>query len=97
MRERFKNLIANREIEADIAEEYMVHSDHDEVHGDVDGAIQDHRDLLQEDQACIEQITNVKDLDHSNKGQCHCNLCTDDGKPKHNLLANRIMRKIILS
>ena len=88
MRERFKQILANDQ------EEYKVHSNHQEVSGDVDGAINDHKNLLKEDQACVEQIMDVKDLDKSNDATCNCDLCAD-GKPSHNLLANMIMRRIV--
>lgn len=90
MRERFKQILANDQ------EEYKVHSNHPEVSGDVDGTINDHRDLLKTDQACVEQIMNVKELDKSNDSECNCDLCAD-GKPTHDLLANMIMRRIIKS
>lgn len=90
MRKRFKQIFATNHQ----SEEYKVHSDHEEVKGDVDGAINDHKELLDQDQACIEQILNVDSLDSSNTATCNCDLC-GDGKPTHNLLANRIMNRII--
>lgn len=60
-----------------LADEYVVHMDHKEVHNDIDGAQKDHHDLLEDDQNCVEKIIDVDDLDSANTGDCKCDLCAD--------------------
>jgi len=86
MRDRFKNILAN--------EEYVVRGDtigregHTEVSGNVDSTIIDHRNLLTEDQACIETTLDMKNLDSSNDATCSCEQCS-----KH-ASSNKIIQRI---
>ena len=61
-------------------DQYKAHFNHEEVTNDVDGSLKDHRDLLEDDQNCIEKIMDVADMDSSNTGDCECCLC-EPGKP----------------
>lgn len=79
-----------------LAKEYKVHSDHPEVSGDVDGSMTDHKNLLENDQNCVEKITKTDNLDSSNTGDCCCDLCDGKCGPTHHLLANnRIARQLM--
>lgn len=75
MRDRFKEILAN--------EEYVVRGDtigregHTEVSGNVDSTITDHRNLLKEDQACVETTLDMKNLDSSNDATCSCEQCSN--------------------
>lgn len=62
-----------------LADEYVVHFNHKEVQNDVAGSMKDHKDLLEDDQNCIEKTINVDHLDSSNTGNCQCDLCTPGG------------------
>ena len=86
MRDRFKQILAT--------EEYVVRGDtigregHTEVSGNVDGTIEDHRNLLKEDQACIETVTKTKNLDSSNDASCTCENCAKEAS--QNTIIKRI-------
>ena len=75
MRNRFKQILAN--------EEYVVRGDtigregHTEVSGNVESTITDHRNLLKEDQACVETVLDMHDLDSSNDTECSCEQCVN--------------------
>lgn len=43
-----------------ILAEYVTHEDHPEVKNDMEGAMQDHIDLLKEDQKALESITEIE-------------------------------------
>ena len=78
-----------------LAEQYIVHQNHDEVTEDLQGSLNDHHQLLEDDQNCVEKITDMDELDKLNTGDCNCDLCEKDGKPFNTLLAeNRIMKRI---
>lgn len=62
-----------------LADEYVVHFDHKEVQNDVDGSQEDHKDLLERDQNCVEKVTGTDNLDSSNTGNCECDLCEHNG------------------
>lgn len=72
-----------------LAEEYVVHFDHPEVKGDVPGAMNDHRDLLEDDQDCIETKIDVRDS--SNTGDCKCKECQEI---KTNFASNRLCKLV---
>lgn len=74
-----------------IATEYVVHENHDEVHGDMDSTQSDHKNLLEEDQDCLETKTDIQDS--SNTGDCPCDDCVNI-KSVH---ANRIVARIAAS
>ena len=87
MRDRFKQILAN--------EEYVVRGDtigregHTEVSGNVDSTITDHRNLLKEDQACVETTLDMHDLDSSNDASCGCEQCVNKVAS-----ANKIIQRI---
>lgn len=87
MRDRFKEILAN--------EEYVVRGDtigregHTEVSGNVDSTIIDHRNLLKEDQACVETTLDMHDLDSSNNVSCTCEQCVDKEAS-----SNKIIKRI---
>ena len=58
-----------------IAKEYVVHEDHQEVVNDIDGTVEDHKELLEDDQDCIETKTDIED--NSNIGDCSCDECVE--------------------
>ena len=39
-----------------LAEQYIVHQNHDEVTEDLQGSLNDHHQLLEDDQNCVEKI-----------------------------------------
>ena len=71
-----------------IATEYVVHENHDEVHNDMDGTQVDHKNLLEDDQDCLETKTDIQD--NSNTGDCPCDDCVNI-KSIH---TNRIIARI---
>lgn len=91
MRDRFKKILA-----AQVSEQYVVRGDtigregHTEVSGNVDSTIEDHRNLLKEDQNCVEKVVGVEQLDSSNDANCQCEFC----EPKDVLASNRIIKRI---
>lgn len=94
MRERFKQLLKQA---TNNSEEYVVRGDnigrsgHNEVSGDVDGSIQDHRNLLKEDQNCVEKTIKVDQLDSSNDADCQCDNCLKLKAASDNRIMNRII------
>lgn len=92
MRKRFKQLLAQKN-----SEQYVVRGDeigrsgHTEVQGNVDSTIEDHRQLLREDQNCVEKIMEVDDLDSSNDANCQCQFCEPGKCTAKN---NRIIKQI---